>query len=132
MKESSIALGYVILHVPDVSATATFYRKAFGLEVRFAHESGEYLEFETGLTVLALAAETLIERELGIPIKGQSDRESGAEIALVTSDVEAMMERALSAGGRLAKAVSVMAWGQKLGYVRDPNGFLVEICEPVS
>jgi hypothetical protein len=30
------------------------------------------------------------------------------------------------------KAVEEKPWGQKLGYVRDLNGCLVEICSPVK
>ena len=48
-------LGYVILYVPDVSASLEFFTRAFGIEQRFLHESGTYGEVETGATALAFA-----------------------------------------------------------------------------
>lgn len=52
-------LGYVILYVANVPATVDFYEKAFGLQHRFLHESGQYAEMETGATALAFAAEEM-------------------------------------------------------------------------
>jgi lactoylglutathione lyase len=129
----SLRLGYVILHVPDVSVAVSFYQSAFGIYLRFEHESGEYAEFDTGSTILAFASHSLL-RSTGV-LASSSDETSvpsGAEIAFVANDVEAAITRALNAGATLAKAVTLMPWGQKLGYVRDVNGFLIELCEPLS
>src|SRR5215472_6973224 len=58
--EVNMKLGYVIIYVPDVAATVAFYERAFGVTRRFAHESGQYAEMETGATALAFAAEELV------------------------------------------------------------------------
>jgi lactoylglutathione lyase len=34
----------------------------------------------------------------------------------------------LAAGASAVKSPETKPWGQIVGYVRDPNGFLVEIC----
>jgi uncharacterized glyoxalase superfamily protein PhnB len=39
--------------------------------------------------------------------------------------------RSLSAGAVEVKRPTQKPWGQSVGYVRDPNGFLVEICTPM-
>ena len=44
----SLTLGYVIFYVADVSATIDFWVAAFGCQRKFAHESGQYSELETG------------------------------------------------------------------------------------
>ena len=53
-------VGFVILYVPEVSASVTFYERAFGLVRRFMHESGQYAEMETGATALAFASEDMV------------------------------------------------------------------------
>ena len=121
-------LGYVIIYVPDVAATAAFFERAFGLKARFIHESG-YAEVETGATALAFAAEALASKS--VPEFAANRRDSapaGAEIGLVVEDVPAAFQRAVSAGCTPVLAPVQKPWGQTVSYVRDLNGFLVEIC----
>jgi uncharacterized glyoxalase superfamily protein PhnB len=126
-------LGYTILYVPDVAEAVAFYERAFALSRRFLHESGTYAEMETGATALAFAAETLVEGG-GVTFRRNSpgDAPPGLEIGLVTDAPEEAYERAIAAGAVPVKAVHVKPWGQKVGYVRDLNGCLVEICSPVG
>lgn len=128
-----IRFGYVILYVMDVPATLTFYERAFGLKRRFLHESEMYGELETGGTVLAFAAEALVEVN-GITARPNrpADDPAGAEVGLVTNDVATAYQLAVSAGAVAYKAPAVKPWGQTVGYVRDNNGFLVEICSPMG
>lgn len=126
-------LGYAILYVPDVAATVEFYERAFGLARRFVHESGTYAEMETGATALAFAAESLAEAN-GLAIRASRPRELPAafEVALVTDDPEGAFRRATEAGAVPVKSVETKPWGQKVGYVRDLNGALVELCSPIG
>ena len=39
---------------------------------------------------------------------------------------------ALAAGATAVRAPAKKPWGQIVSYVRDNNGFLVEICSPVT
>lgn len=123
-------LGWTILHVADVPSTVSFYERAFGLTRRFLHPSNEYAEMETGATALAFSAHTLIER-LGFENPGHA-RPHGSEIALVApeEEVEAAYRRAVAEGAEGVKPPERRPWGQVVGFVRDPNGFMVEICSP--
>jgi lactoylglutathione lyase len=121
--------GYTILY--DVPATLAFYAQAFGLATRMLHESGGYGELETGATTLAFASRAML-RELGKNAQPPSLAAPASEIALVTGDVTAALERALDAGATLVSEPAEMPWGQTLAYVGDPNGFLVELCTPVA
>jgi len=125
--------GYTILYVPDVPAALTFYTEAFGLEQRFLHPSGDYGELETGATTLAFVSETLRDSN-GVSARDNRPDEdaAGVEIALVTDQVEEAMERAVKAGARAVVEPATKPWGQVVGYVRDLNGVLVELCTPVS
>jgi len=126
-------LGYVILYVANVPATVDFYEKAFGLQRRFLHESGQYAEMETGATALAFAAEEMAKAN-GLTVRFNRVKEDAAavEVALVTPDVEAAYERAVKAGAQAAQPPKQKPWGQTVAYVRDLDGVLVELCTPIS
>ena len=123
--------GYTILYVEDVPATLAFYGEAFGLSTRYTHESGSYGELETGATALAFVSHALLTQIGKTPQSPQLDRPT-REIALVTDDVAAAVKRAVDAGAKPVQPPTAMPWGQTIAYVGDCNGFLVEICTPVS
>jgi catechol 2,3-dioxygenase-like lactoylglutathione lyase family enzyme len=125
--------GYAIVYVPDVPATLAFWERAFGLQRRAPAEGGEYGELATGATVLAFAAETLAAGH-GFPIRANRAEAdpAGFEIALITADVPRAFDRAVAAGAAPASAPTRKPWGQTVGYVRDPNGVLVELCTPLG
>ena len=50
----------------------------------------------------------------------------------MTDDVPAATARAVAAGARLVSEPQQMPWGQTIAYVGDLNGFLVELCTPVT
>lgn len=126
-------LGYVILFVPDVTAAVGFYEGAFGLVRRFVHESGQYAEMETGATALAFAGEAFVATTLQTFRRNRLDREpAGVEIALICEDVEFAFEKAVSAGAVSYVPPHQKPWGQTVAYVRDANGFLVELCSAVA
>ena len=125
--------GYTILYVPDVPATLAFYGAAFGLETRFLHPEGDYGELETGATALAFVSEALRDQN-GVVARDNRPGEpaAGVEIALVTEDVAGAFARAVEAGAEEVLAVAEKPWGQHVGYVRDLNGVLVELCSPMG
>lgn len=126
-------LGYVILYVPDVAAAVAFYERAFGLERRFLHPGGDYAEMETGATALAFASERLVAATRpGFRPNRPGDAPAGAEVAFVAADVPAAYARALAAGAAAQHEPVTEPWGQVVAYVRDADGFLVEICGAVD
>jgi lactoylglutathione lyase len=123
-----VKLGYVILYVADVRATADFYAAAFGLKVRFVHESGHYAEMITGDTALGFANEKFTPTK-GLFIANRPDKQAaGTELALTTDDVERSFERAVKHGATVVLVPVRKPWGQIVSYVKDNNGFLIEIC----
>ena len=126
-------LGYIIHYVPDVRATLAFYGRAFGLATRFVAPGDEYGELETGATAPAFAAESLIESQ-GVAFRpGRSGGEpAGVETGLVAEDVAAAYATAIAAGAAPVKPPAQKPWGQTVAYVRDCNGFLVEICSAMA
>ncbi len=122
---------YTILYVQDVPHSLAFYQAAFGLKLRFQHESGDYGELETGSTRLAFSSHGLMA-QLGKNPKPVDADAPGFEIAFSTPDVPAAVARAVAAGAVLKQAPQDMPWGQTVAYVVDLDGFLVEICTPVG
>lgn len=127
-------LGYVIVYVPDVTASLEFFEHAFGLKRRFRDDSGTYGELETGDTTLSFAAHSLGDANfIGGHVHAHTSAQPlGMEIALVTSDVADAHRRAIAAGALELSAPNVKPWGQTVSYVRSPDGCLIEICTPVG
>lgn len=129
-----MTFGYAIIYVDDVKAVLEFYGRAFGLATRFLHESNQYGELETGQTALAFASHALGAGNLpqGYAPVTRDGRPAGFEFGLVTSDVAAAYERAVSAGAAAIAAPKVRPWGQTVAYVRSVEGTVIEICTPVG
>ena len=91
--------GYTIIYVQNVSTALAFFEKAFGLQTRFIHESN-YGELCTGETTLSFASHDLGAKNLpeGYISVESSPKPLGMEIALVTEDVDAAHQQAISAG----------------------------------
>jgi lactoylglutathione lyase len=118
--------GYTILYVGDVEASVDFYERAFGLERRLLHDSGEYAELETGATALAFASRELA----GQNVPGLDSGTAGFEVCLVTEEVAGAFARAVDAGADAVSEPATKPWGQEVAYVRDPDGVLVELASP--
>lgn len=120
--------GYTILYVADVERTVAFFESAFGLQRNFIHESG-YGEMATGDTKLAFASFELAKSN-GVEFwpTNKEDRPPAVELAFVADDVAIAYETAISAGATPVAAPTQKPWGQTIAYVRDMNGFLIEIC----
>ncbi len=122
---------YTILYVDDVPASLDFFQRAFGFERGFLHEGQDYGELKTGETKLAFSS-TALMRDLGKTPKRPSKDAPTFEIALETENVAEALKRAVQAGAILIQDCREEPWGQTTSYVSDPNGYLIEICSPVS
>jgi lactoylglutathione lyase len=120
--------GYTILYVADVGASVEFYERAFGLERRLLHESGEYAELETGATALAFASHDLAAEN--VPGHSPAAAGDGFEVCLVTEEVATAYRHAVEAGAQGVREPDSKPWGQEVAYVRDPDGVLIEIASP--
>ena len=121
--------GYTIVYVDEVEATIAFYEKAFGLK-RGMVAGGEFGELATGETKLGFAAKKMLH---GPGVFASPDgKVLGVEIALTTDNVQAAYDKALAAGAKPVTAPEKKPWGQIVAYVRDNNGFLVELCTPTG
>jgi len=128
-----LRLGWVIVYVDDPAAAAGFYEGAFALGGKFVAPTGTYAELDTGPTKLAFAAYTLGEDnfEGGVRRAAGSGQPANVEIALVAEDVDAAYTGALEAGCASLAPPADKPQGQRVAYVRDPFGTLVELATPL-
>ncbi len=122
---------YTILYVSDVPATLSFYEAAFGLTLSMLHEAGDYGELNSGDTKLAFSSLDLM-KSMAKEVGDAREQPPCFELAFETNDVPAAVTRAREAGATLVQDATAMPWGQTISYVKDINGFLVEICTPVQ
>lgn len=129
-----VQFAYTILYVDDVSSTATYYNTVFGFEIKFVTPDGDYGEIITGNTTLAFANHELGKSNFskGYLHSDKGKQPFGFEIAFTTNDVEGLMKKAIDEGGALMSAKQTKPWGQDVGYIRDLNGFIIEICTPMN
>lgn len=127
-------LGYVFLFVPDVAAALEYYQGAFGLRRRYLDDSGMYGELETGATVFAFAQDDFAQTGNGIRHRRNNaeDDPPGISFTLVTNDLDAAWARAVSFGVDVVSPPATKPWGQRVGYLRDPQGIIVELATPVE
>ena len=129
-----IKFAYTILYVPDVIKSISFYEKAFGFKRKFVSPGNEYGELNTGDTTLSFATLELAKSNLkdGYTVSSISQKPFAIEIAFTTNDVEETFNKAIKEGAIPEAKPALKPHGQTVAYVRDPDGFLVEICTPMG
>jgi len=122
------------MYVQDVVESLEFYEKAMDFERKFLTEEHDYGEIRSGETIIAFASKQLANSNLsnGFMVATQSGKSFPIEMAFTTDDVQETVDKLLAHGGKLEEAPKAKPWGQKVAYVRDINGFLLEICTPMG
>lgn len=129
-----IKFAYTILYVQDVTKSVEFYEKAFGLTKKFVTPENDYGELLVGETTLAFAATTLAKTNLtdGFTESSLKDKPFGIEVGFTTDNVLETIAKAKNAGAIIIENPITKPWGQTVAYLRDIDGFLIEICTPVG
>lgn len=129
-----VRFAYTILYVTDVTASIEFYEASFGFIRKFITPENDYGELATGSTTISFASHALANSNLkGGYIKPDPTKKPFAcELGFVTDDVNTVVTLALKNGAILVEEPLQKPWGQTVAYIRDPDGFLLEICTPVA
>lgn len=129
-----IKFAYTILYVRDVTKSVEFYEKAFGFTRKFVSPDNDYGELLVGETTLSFASTALAKTNLkeGFTESNLVDKPFGIEIGFTTDDVEETLLAAINAGATIVEQPKTKPWGQIVAYVRDIDGFLIEICTPMG
>jgi len=130
---AEMRLGWVIVYVDDPGAAAAFYERAFGLRGEFVAPGGSFAQLDSGSTKLAFASYALGDENFdgGVRRAGLEGQPPNVEIALVIEDVDGACQRALDAGCSALAPPADKPQGQRVAYLRDPFGTLVELATPL-
>jgi len=126
-------LGWVFVYVDDPAAAAAFYERAFGLHGDFVAPGGAFAQLDTGSTRLAFASYTLGDENFpgGVRRAARDGQPPNVELALVAEDIERAYTRALDAGCTSLATPEDKPHGQRVAYVTDPFGTLIELATPL-
>lgn len=126
--------GYTIFYVDDVEKTIAFYEQAFGFKQKFITPEQDYGELISGQTTIAFASIALGNSNFkkGFQKITTSEKPVGMEMVFVTENIEIDFQKAIGAGAIEFEKIVEKPWGQKVGYLKDINGILIEICTPVK
>lgn len=129
-----IKYAYTILYVPDVLKSMTFYERVFQFKRKFVTPDNSYGELNTGATTLSFATLELAKSNLksGFLESKYDQKPFAIEIAFATDDVETVYANAIKEGAAPEAPATEKPHGQTVAYVRDPDGFLIEICTPME
>lgn len=125
---------YTILYVESVIETIEFYEKAFGFTRKFITPEKDYGELISGETTISFATIELGNSNFknGFEKITQAKKPFGVELAFTTENIENDFQNAIDSGATEFEPLIEKPWGQKVGYLRDNNGFLIEICTPIK
>ncbi len=126
--------GYTIFYVADVEKTIAFYERAFGFSRKFISPEKDYGELVTGDTTISFASFALGASNFpkGYEKISSDSKPVGMEIAFVSDNIDLDFKKAIEEGAEEYVEVVSKPWGQKVGYLRDINGILIEVCSPMK
>lgn len=125
-----IKFGYTILYVDNVEESISFYENAFGFSRKFITPENDYGELLSGETTISFASKKLAAQNIkdGFIESSLQDKPFAIELGLITDNVAETFQKATSFGAVIVLEPKEKPWGQIVAYVRDLNGFLIEIC----
>ena len=117
------------IYVADVVRTVRFYEEAFGATCDHLHEDGSYAELLLGSLTLGVVDATYAARHFPGRFRRHrlSDAPAGFAIYVEVSDADEAARDAVRAGATSLGDPVDRPWGQRNAFIRDPDGFLVEL-----
>lgn len=118
----------VRLLADDFAVTFAFYAEGLGLPVLYGTAEGPYAELSAGTASIGLASRA------GIPGIDPAAPPAG-DRAIVVLEAEPLDDTLAALRGRgleIEDAQDRRVWGIRVAYVRDPDGRLLELFEPIQ
>ena len=119
----------ITLGVADLERAYNFYHHGLGFPTTKKPDEG-IIFFQTGGVCLALYPEKLLAEDVSPDFPHERSRFSGVTLAHVArskAEVDAFLQQAVDAGGKLEKPAQTVFWGGYSGYFSDPDGHLWEV-----
>jgi catechol 2,3-dioxygenase-like lactoylglutathione lyase family enzyme len=122
-------LGYVVRFVQSLDDAVRFYEQVLGQ--RLGKRTDHWAQFECGSLILGLYDRAAMAENLGVAESELGTPPGALELAFEVEDCDAAFRAALDAGARSFRPPEDRPWGERTGYILDPDGALVELyCRP--
>jgi catechol 2,3-dioxygenase-like lactoylglutathione lyase family enzyme len=118
-----------VLFVEDLDRALAFYVDLLGFELN--HRSDPYAQLRTGATRLAFYERRAMAETLGFPLDAAQENAPAFQLGFFVPNVDAAWAELMVSGVTGVTPPADRAWGQRTAYVRDPDGNLVELVEPL-
>jgi len=123
----------ITLGVDDLARALAFYRDGLGLPTEgiigteFEHGAVAFFDLQAGLKLaLWRRADIAWDANIAESARGATELTIGHNVGS-REEVDAVMERAKSAGARIVKPAAETFWGGYAGYFQDPDDHLWEV-----
>lgn len=130
----SYKYNYTRLLVTNFKACFLFYRDVMGFKATYGTENDVYADFDTGTVMIALFDRVEMSKAVGsshLPIN--ADAQDKFCLVFGVDDVDATCQQLTQKGITLVTPPSDHpGWGIRSGYVRDPDGNLIELYKPLA
>jgi|ERR1700722_17631070 catechol 2,3-dioxygenase-like lactoylglutathione lyase family enzyme len=119
---TSPKLAHTCLITADVERLVNFYENILGIKAR--RSGGDYAEFTTGASVLAIYS--FAAQEKYIPGSSQAAANHGLVLEFQVADADQEYHRLRGIVKTWVKPPTTQPWGTRSIYFRDPDGNLVD------
>ena len=122
-------ISIITLGVSDLGRSFNFYREGLGFPTSGTPTSG-IIFFRTSGTCLALYPVDKLAEDVSPSFPSERSRFPGITLAHNTrsrDEVDAILDLAQRAGGKIEKVAQDVFWGGYSGYFSDPDGYLWEV-----
>jgi predicted enzyme related to lactoylglutathione lyase len=120
---------FPIINCRDLAATREFYMRVLGGELSYRFPpDGEpvYVTLRVGAGQVALGLGTgpAMYGEVPLPATGHA-----VDVCVYVPDLDAVVTSAPDAGGAVVVPPADMPWGERVAYVRDPEGTMLLVIQ---
>lgn len=117
-----------VLFVDDITVSKQFYQNLFNLTIE--HDFGENIVFKDGFSLWQWKrAEHII---FSASRHSPASTDKTVELYFETEDIQELWQHIKESGIEVIHGLKAEAWGQRTCRIYDPDGYIVEIAEPMD
>ena len=131
MSQQTPLLTFTKLCVRDLARSAEFYERALGMREAARYERPDLLEIQ--LQYGDGPGEVSLVLMQWVPAREIVVGHEHGRLGIVTPDLDGLFARVRRAGGKIAEEAQALGeLGVRVGFVQDPDGYSIEIVEPLA